>query len=101
MVVAPHVVRAVELARIAAQPGDDLRAAMGAAVFEGVDRASLAPRDHDAPFPEIGRRVIALVRDFLLQREILPVSAAEDAFELDVVERTVVEHLERHPGAVL
>ena len=101
MVVAPHVIGAVELARVAAQPGDHLRAAMGAAVLEGVNRAFLAPHDDHAALAEIGRRIIALVGDFPLQREILPVRAAEHPVELDVVEFAVVEYLERHPCAVV
>ena len=101
MVVAPHVVGAMELLGVAAESGDHLGAAMGAAVLECVDRVVLAAHDHHAAFAEIGRRVVALVRDFPLQGEILPMPAAEDAVEFEVVERAVVEHLERHPGAVL
>ena len=78
-VVAPGVVDALELALVAAVLEADQRAAMGAAVLEGVDLAVGVPRHHHGHQADVRGAVVARARDVRLQAEEVPDRPLEDA----------------------
>ena len=90
-VVGPAVIRALQ--RRAGNAGvllQDARAAVTAGVMEGADRAIVAPQQHDGVGSDLVGAVVAAFRDLGLGREEQPV-AGEDAIQLGLVERLVVE----------
>src|SRR5579883_28269 len=77
-VVGPVVIDADDLARLAALLQAEQRAAMGAAVLEGMDRAVLVARHHDGHVAQIGGAEGVGARQLRLEAEEGPGIAAED-----------------------
>src|SRR5690606_32795308 len=84
-VVGPLVIRAHELLRVALAVPAELRAAMGAAVLEHVDRAVLGARHHHRRGADIRALVVPRVGDFGFQGHIVPGLAMEDDLYLFLI----------------
>ena len=81
-VVGPAVVDAGELADVAGALEAQQVAAMGAAVDEGVDRAGGVAHDDDGRFADGGGDVVAGLREFDGEAEVVPGGAFEQALLL-------------------
>src|SRR5262245_8250062 len=101
IVVAPEVIRAVEPGGISAEPANDLRAAMRAPVLACVDFCVRSTGDNNAPLTQVRGRVVTRIRNFLFQRQVLPVRTAENSFEFELVEFLIKEKLEWNARAVV
>src|SRR5258708_33883738 len=95
-VIGPVVVDADDLARLAALLEAQKRAAMGAAVLEGVNDAVYVARHHHRHIPEIGGAKAARRRQLGLHAKISPGIAAEDALLLPVLKRPIGINPLRH-----
>ena len=88
-IVGPLVIGADEFLGRSRQLAAEFRGAMGAAVFEHVDRAVLRARHHDRRRPDIGADEIAGIRHLGFERHVVPGVAVEDAFDLALVDELV------------
>ncbi len=88
--IAPAVIEAHVALGVPAQLAHDHRAAVRAAVDEGVDRAVLVARHHDRRVADPRGAEVAGVRDLGFQTQIAPGRAAEDALHLERVQLLVV-----------
>jgi hypothetical protein len=86
---------------VATQLAHDHRAAVRAAIDEGVDRAVLVARHHDGRVADPGGAEVAGLRDLGLEAEVAPRRAAEDALHLEGVQRLVVVEAKRHSRVVV
>ena len=78
-IVAPGMIGAGEILDVAAVLERDQRAAMGAAVFEAMQRAIFAAHDDHRHFAHEGGAVIALVFDIDIQAQEMPGGTLENA----------------------
>ena len=95
LVVGPGVVDAGEGAGVAEALQAQLRAAVGAAVLEGVDPAVARPHDDDRHVADRRRLVVAGFGNLAFEGEIVPDRPHEDAFALTGVDRRIVVERER------
>src|SRR5947207_13091645 len=74
---------------------------MRATVNYRMDLAVLTTGDDDRRLAEKGRLVIARVRQFVVEREVLPGRPEKDAVALGAVDLRIGEHPVRHPRIAL
>src|SRR5205814_1497586 len=74
---------------------------MRATVDHRMDLAVLTTGDDDRRLAEKGRLVIARVRQFVIEREVLPGRPEKDAVALGAVDLRIGEHPVRHPRIAL
>jgi hypothetical protein len=97
-VVAPGVVHALEVAAgVAAVVERDQRAAMGATVLEGVDRAPGSAHHDDRHLADEGGAVVTGLLHVGLETDVAPGGAFEDAAQLRAVVALVLVDPVRHP----
>src|SRR5262249_37779188 len=109
-VIAPAVIAAAELLRIAARVGDDLRPAVGALVVDDVDAAVAVAREQHGLGADARRDEIARVLHLAFMADIDP-GALEDALHLERENRWIgikiamhavrLDELREHRRAVL
>ena len=98
LVVGPGVVDAGEGAGVAEPLQAQLRAAVGAAVLEGVYAAVPRPHDDDRHVAHRRRLVVARLRNLAFEGKIVPGRAHEDAFALAHIDRRVVVECKGNMG---
>ena len=69
---------------------------MGAAVDEAAQHAALVAHQHDRRRADVAGRVIAGLREFDFETEIVPVRAAKEPLVLKRVDFRIAEQFERH-----
>src|SRR5436305_10988756 len=74
---------------------------MRATVDQRMDLAVLTAGDDDRRLAEKGRLVIARVRQFVVEREVLPGRPEKDAVALGAIDLRIGEHPVRHPRIAL
>ena len=99
--VAPLVIDADMLGRVPGRLAPHQRAAMGAAVDEGLDLAVAVAVDDDRRVADPGGAKVAGIGDFRVEDQIAPCRAAEDRLLLAGVKLGVVIKPVRHPAVVV
>ena len=97
-VVRPRVVDALEVLRAPGVVQRDQRAAMGAAVLERVDLATLAAHDNHGHLAHERRPEVAGLLDVRLEAHVVPHGPFEDAAQLRLIVLGVLVHPVRNAG---
>src|SRR5271167_1873415 len=96
--IAPLVIDADVLVRVAGKLAADQRAAMRTTIDKCFDRARLVAVEDDRDLADIGRPEISRLRDFAVEAEIAPHRPAKDPLLLAGIEFGVVIKAVGHPA---
>ena len=78
-----------KLVRVASKLAAEFRSTMRAAVFNHGYAAVLRACNNDRGRPDIGADEVAGIRDFRLERDVIPGRSMEDALDLTPIDRLV------------